>query len=489
LSKTPGDVHCYHLICHRVLTIAETESRVGSTRILVASYYDDPRVDRSNTGELTSSGEKFDADNSSRAASSIFPDGTELLVWNPLNGRAAHVRINDFGPFRSNRTLDVTKGLAKQLDITRQGVIALRVTVLAPPPPSEPTYRSFRTYPKTKGYLGVYDEEALIDIGQKLVAESESRNATALADAVAVTNIPLPKRKPSPRFGPHDTVRDILGDTIRPATQLSEHLFDVSPQVILSNAPPLEAAIFRTPALTQAIDVQPVLVVALDQDAYGRARDAGIARLKFANYVGIAPARAEVWNGETGALPNKLTVSTLVSLIAAALGMIFFQRLNRASIIATSARRTRLPVEHPLPASEESPRTSLHQVVPVIEPRVRSSIIGRELQVSGCLISTNDVIIEGSIDGDCVCRHLVIKPSGKLTGDVIAEEVLVEGAVRGRVLAKTVGLASRAVVVGDVAYCDLIVERRGTLEATVRRISRDAWLISGEDSQFRGVGR
>ena len=61
LSKTPGEVHCYDLTCHRVLTIAETEKLVGSTRILVASYYDDPCVDHSNTGELISSGEKFEA--------------------------------------------------------------------------------------------------------------------------------------------------------------------------------------------------------------------------------------------------------------------------------------------------------------------------------------------------------------------------------------------------------------------------------------------
>ena len=151
LSKTPGEVHCYHLVCHRVLTMEETNRLVGSTRILNTSYYDDPRLDGFNTGQLTSSGEKFDANNTGRVASSIFPDGTELLVWNPLNGRAADVRVNDFGPFRSNRTLDLTAALAKHLDITRKGVIGLQVTVIAPPPSDEPSYRKFRTYAETKG--------------------------------------------------------------------------------------------------------------------------------------------------------------------------------------------------------------------------------------------------------------------------------------------------------------------------------------------------
>ena len=57
---------------------------------------------------------------------------------------------------------------------------------------------------------------------------------------------------------------------------------------------------------------------------------------------------------------------------------------------------------------------------------------------------------------------------------VVAEEVLVDGSIKGTLLAKTVGLASRAVVIGDVSYCDLIVERNATLEATVRRIAERA---------------
>ena len=475
-SKTPGEVHCYDLTCHRVLTITETEKLVGSTRILVASYYDDPRVDRSNTGELTSSGEKFEANNSTRAASSIFPDGTELLLWNPLNGRATHVRVNDFGPFSSNRTLDLTKGLAKQLDITRQGVTVLRVTVLAAPPPGEPNYRSLRIYPKTRGYLGVYDEEALTDIAQKLVAESEGRKAIKFADGAVVASIPLPKRKPSPRFGPHDTVRDTLGDTVRPVMDVPEHLLDVSPPVILTNSPPVELAVSLAPALTRAIDVQPLLNS--HEDAFGLARDAGTARFRFLNLAGIAPARGAVWNGRTGAPRNKLSLNALLCLIAASLGLVLLQRLNRRPTIAVSARPIRRPVEHPLSPFEESPKTGLRLVVPVSEHPARSSIIGRDLHVSGCLISTNDVTIEGSIDGDCLCRHLAIKPSGKLTGDVVAEEVLIEGSVSGRVLGKTVGLTSRAVVEGDVGYCDLIVERRATVEATIRKISREAWVIS-----------
>ncbi|MEE8578811.1 MAG: RlpA-like double-psi beta-barrel domain-containing protein, partial [Hyphomicrobium sp.] len=138
LAKFPGKVHCYRGVCHRVMTIDETERLIGNTRTVITTFYDDPRVDRFNRGKYTSSGERFDANNPSRAASSTFPDGTELLVWNPLNGRAGHVRINDFGPFHTNRTLDVTRVLAERLGIGRAGVVALRVTVIAAPHRDEP---------------------------------------------------------------------------------------------------------------------------------------------------------------------------------------------------------------------------------------------------------------------------------------------------------------------------------------------------------------
>jgi cytoskeletal protein CcmA (bactofilin family) len=249
----------------------------------------------------------------------------------------------------------------------------------------------------------------------------------------------------------------------------------------------VEVAVFLAPALTHAIDVQPLLEVDLHEDAFGLARDAKTARFKFLNFAGLAPARATVWNGKTGVPQNKLSFNTLFCLIAASVGLVLLQRLNWPTTIAATARPIRRPVKHPLSPFEESPQTGLRLVVSVSEHPARSSIIGRDLHVSGCLISTNDVTIEGSIDGDCLCRHLAIKPSGKLTGDIVAEEVLIEGSVRGRVLGKTVGLTSRAVVEGDVGYCDLIVERRATLEATIRKISREAWVISESVDQVLAV--
>jgi len=467
LSKTPGEVHCYHLVCHRVLTIEETDGLVGSTRILVTSYYDDPHLDGFNTGQLTSSGEKFDANNTARAASAIFPDGTELLVWNPLNGRAAHVRVNDFGPFRSNRTLDLTAALAKRLDIARKGVIGLQVTVIAPPPLNEPSYRKFRTYPKTKGYVGMYDGEALGALAKKLIAEAVTRNA--MADAPEVSSVPLPQRKPSVRFGPRDT--------IRAANPAPSELSEAGPELLPTAEGPIERVSLPSPALLTLTEVPSTLVVALELPGDRLSERLDIERLRFAT-ASSTFGLAHSWGARIGTGSKVPPLTVLLFLVTASvLGMtvIFVERRKRESAVLMRVWREGTADGRWRQTDEAATSCEIST-----ESR-RASIIGRDLQITGNIITCNDVVLEGRIEGDCVCGSLLIKPLGKLLGDVSAEEVLIAGVATGRILAKTVGLAGRGVVSGQVDYCDLIVERDAALEARVRRMSRDAWLSSGDE--------
>jgi rare lipoprotein A (peptidoglycan hydrolase)/tetratricopeptide (TPR) repeat protein len=175
-AKTPGQVHCYGGFCHRVKAIDEMPSLVGSITDVVATYYDSPDKDRFNTGTLTSSGEVFDAEMPTRTSSSIYPDGTELLVWNPSNGRAAHVRVNDFGPFFLNRTLDLTRRVADDLGFIKAGVATLRLIVVFAPSTAEATYKRERAYPKVRGYLGTMDRAEFERTGAELTVEALSRN-------------------------------------------------------------------------------------------------------------------------------------------------------------------------------------------------------------------------------------------------------------------------------------------------------------------------
>ncbi|MFN3869202.1 MAG: septal ring lytic transglycosylase RlpA family protein [Hyphomicrobiaceae bacterium] len=155
-AKEPGQVHCYKNICHRVLSLDETADAVGAVATVVASYYGAPGEDRFNPSLVTSSGEIFDPERSDNAASPVLPDGTIVLVRYPATGKAAVVRINNAGPYWSNRTLDVSKATAEGLGFAGVGVAELQLTVLAAPSGDDAQYRRGRRYQRVAGFIGAF---------------------------------------------------------------------------------------------------------------------------------------------------------------------------------------------------------------------------------------------------------------------------------------------------------------------------------------------
>ena len=176
IAKTPGEVHCYNGICHRVKSAEEMRLIVGSEREEITSFYDTAMRDSMNAGTITSSGEEFDAESDSHAASSLYPDGTELLIWNPKNRKTAHIRVNDFGPFYMLRTIDVTRGVAEKLEFSKTGVAKLRVVVIWAPNQDEARFRRRRVYPAVDGYMGRVDHDQLTVLKNRLIAMAPLRN-------------------------------------------------------------------------------------------------------------------------------------------------------------------------------------------------------------------------------------------------------------------------------------------------------------------------
>jgi len=83
-------------------------------------------------GHATASGEAYDM-NKLTAAHRTMPFGTRLRVTNIENGRSVVVRVNDRGPWVSDRVLDVSLAAAKALGMVGDGVAKVEVVVLGPP--------------------------------------------------------------------------------------------------------------------------------------------------------------------------------------------------------------------------------------------------------------------------------------------------------------------------------------------------------------------
>jgi rare lipoprotein A len=71
-------------------------------------------------GRSTASGEIFDAAQFT-AAHPMLPFGTLLTVTNKDNGKRVMVRVNDRGPNKSTRIIDISRAAAEQLDLVSSG--------------------------------------------------------------------------------------------------------------------------------------------------------------------------------------------------------------------------------------------------------------------------------------------------------------------------------------------------------------------------------
>jgi len=81
------------------------------------------------TGSRTANGERLHHD-SMTCAHRSYPFGTMLKVTNVLNGRHVVVRVNDRGPFRRGRIIDLSWGAAKAIGMISQGVVPVTVELL-----------------------------------------------------------------------------------------------------------------------------------------------------------------------------------------------------------------------------------------------------------------------------------------------------------------------------------------------------------------------
>ena len=86
-----------------------------------ASFYS-----RKATGSRTANGERLHPD-SLTCAHLKYPFGTVLKVTNLTNGRQVVVRVNDRGPYRKGRIIDLSWGAAKELGMIAQGIVPVTV--------------------------------------------------------------------------------------------------------------------------------------------------------------------------------------------------------------------------------------------------------------------------------------------------------------------------------------------------------------------------
>ena len=117
--------------------------QIGYTQTGLASYYANKFH-----GRRTASGEIYDK-NKLTAAHRELPFGTIVKVTNLRNNKSVVVKINDRGPWRSTRIIDLSYAAAKKIDMIAAGEVPVKIEVIKPAPEHE-QHTSKINKPKTK---------------------------------------------------------------------------------------------------------------------------------------------------------------------------------------------------------------------------------------------------------------------------------------------------------------------------------------------------
>ena len=103
-----------------------------------------------------------------------------------------------------------------------------------------------------------------------------------------------------------------------------------------------------------------------------------------------------------------------------------------------------------------------------------SLLIGDGVSITGSIKAENEVIIQGSLEGDVDCQCLMVKKSGNIKGNVKTEIMTIEGKAEGEITIndllkiKSTGSAS-----GKIFYGKIEVEDGGKLIGEINHSDKE----------------
>jgi cytoskeletal protein CcmA (bactofilin family) len=127
------------------------------------------------------------------------------------------------------------------------------------------------------------------------------------------------------------------------------------------------------------------------------------------------------------------------------------------------ARSSQMPPSGPMP-------TAMPTMSRPVPTKGGESRIGVDLIVIGNLVSRGEVQVDGEMQGDLHAANIVVGESARITGGLVADEVIVRGMVMGSIRGKRVVLQSSSKVEGDIFHSQLAIEQGAFFEGKSRRM-------------------
>lgn len=117
------------------------------------------------------------------------------------------------------------------------------------------------------------------------------------------------------------------------------------------------------------------------------------------------------------------------------------------------------------PLSSEARRP---QAVATPPSQMSTSVISKALKITGQLESSENIQVDGQIDGDVKAVSVKVGPGARVKGTVSGDDVELAGAIEGKIEAKRVVLTSTARMSGDIVHQDIRIESGAYIEGHLR---------------------
>ena len=103
------------------------------------------------------------------------------------------------------------------------------------------------------------------------------------------------------------------------------------------------------------------------------------------------------------------------------------------------------------------------------KPKPAPSVLSSDLTVTGNLVTSGDIQIEGTVEGDIRAHLLTVGEGATVKGECVADDVVVNGRVVGCVRGLKVRLTASARVEGDIIHKTIAIESGAHFEGSVKR--------------------
>lgn len=113
------------------------------------------------------------------------------------------------------------------------------------------------------------------------------------------------------------------------------------------------------------------------------------------------------------------------------------------------------------------------------------TVIADDVHIKGEITAAGDVELNGTVEGEIICRSLLIATDARLVGKATAEKVVVRGSAEANIKAVHITLASSAKVKGEIMCKAFSVDEDAQFDGTTQRVNDPLGL---DDTSKAGMG-